>query len=359
MITTDDIQIADIESQLNKLRGSKGSSRSSNPCLFNLVVYAREPRRINYLHELIRTFVAKFPCRVFFIQGDDDLSSSFMEVGVSTEVVNTISSDLIRIHVTQNLLQRAPFVVFPNLVPDLPVFLLWGEDPTKDSILLPHLLTTATRIIFDSDTYDHLSLFSSNILELMKKNPSIAFVDINWIQTTGWRQILRKIFNSQEAIQQLRLNKGIKIFYNNRKEEWLRHNETQASYLRGWLSTQLKWKMISQDSQNGLIRFNYSNGSNEFPLTLAPKIDSNLTPGTILGFECTNDQSYSIMPVSNKLTVHISSAETCELPYTLPLANLKGPFPYVKELFFSPTGKHYQDMLKTFSLSKKKPDVIL
>lgn len=353
MVTQDDIQIADIESQLAKLREAQESSSSTRACLFNLVVYAQEPRRIDYMRRLILAVIAKFPCRIIFIQGDSDAEASHLYVSVSSEIINRIACDQILIKVTEQHLHRVPFIVIPHLVPDLPVYLLWGQDPTKEDILLPHLMTSASRLIFDADTSDHLSVFSRHILTMMEEQPSLSFVDINWTLISGWRTILRQVFDNPTASRHLQYNTGVQIHYNDRKENWLRHNETQASYLSSWLASRLNWQLLSHESTNGMKKLKYSIGGKEFIVSLLPQTHTDLNPGTILAVEVeTNDEHYySIAPIQNlpKVTVHISGSDTCELPFTLPLPSLKPGFPFIRELFFEPAGSHYRKMLQTLS----------
>lgn len=349
----EDIKIADIEKELSALWEEHKGSNRVRACLFNLVVYSSEPRRRAYLEEIVESLVSKFPCRIIFIQTDDNQGANKLHVQVSNEVVgkgaNSISCDHIQIDASPSQMHRVPFIVLPHLVPDLPTHLLWGQNPTTEKVILPHLLPACTRLIFDSDCTDNLPKFSQEMLAMIQAKPELEFIDLNWIRTRGWRQVVRNVFESSTANQKLQFNKDIQICYNSKKADCVRHLELQAIYLAAWIIRQMKWKWISQCHEDGVRRINCNNGSNDFAITLSPQVHEEFNPGAVVDVEVasTDNHFFFISPMENlpKAVVHISSLETCELPFSLPLPGLKKGSLSMTDVIFAQTSTHYRNML--------------
>ncbi|MBA3957072.1 MAG: glucose-6-phosphate dehydrogenase assembly protein OpcA [Parachlamydiaceae bacterium] len=349
MNTHEDIQIANIEKELACLHESQKAKERTPACLFNLIIYSQNQQRSDYLQRIRQAIITKFPCRIIFIQGNPDPSANYLKVNVSTETVGKIVCDMIYIEASTAYLNRVPFLIFPHLVPDLPLQLLWGQNPTTDQIILPHLIFHANRLIFDADNAENIGQFTHDILEMMQTHPKLSFLDVNWGLTSGWRKVLAQVFDTPEARQHLQFTNSLNIYYNDRKVNWLKHNDFQPRYLIDWLASQLNWSLENHVADDHLQTFTFHNGVKNFDIHLRPQLHVNLYPGTIVGIDvfAEDEHSYVIAPIPDlpKVVVHISTAETCELPYTLPLSGLTPGFHYVKELLFADTSEHYKKML--------------
>ena len=254
----------------------------------------------------------------------------------------------INIDVSYKQLHRVPFIVLPHFVSDLPIYLLWGQDPTTEHMIFPHVRRYASRLIFDSDCTQNLQRFSKMILEeLHHKNLEIR--DINWASTGSWRDVLGRTFDTPEKIHQLHFSKNIQIIFNNHKTEVITHPEIQAIYVQGWIAAQMGWQFKSIENRPESRRIIYNTGSNDAVVTLLPQIHHNIPPGTILSFEAASYDDHFIVSRKEdqpKVVIHISSLEQCEMPFTLSLPDLrKGPA-FLQELFYRKTSVHYQNMLK-------------
>lgn len=351
-MTQEDIQIADIEKELTELWEKHKGANRVRACLFNLVVFNCDPRRHAYLQSIINSMVSKFPCRIIFIQMDENESANNLHVTVLNEVVGkgSVACDHILIKVSPLQLHKVPLIVLPHFVPDLPIYLLWGQNPATENTILPYLLPHASRLIFDSDCTNNLPKLSGSILKLMQEHSHLEFIDLNWVRTKEWRNVIQRVFDIPIAIQRLRLNKGIKITYNDKQADFAKHVELQAIYLTAWLITQMQWQWITQKDEEGIHTVICKNPQQEFAISLYPNTFDDLNPGSIaevevLGYE---DISYLISHMENlpKAVVHISSMETCELPYTLPLPGLKNGSVTTTDLIFSPPSNHYRNMLE-------------
>lgn len=350
MQTNEDIQIADIEIELDKLRGNKeGSGIHACPCLFNLIVHARRQEYREPLYDIIQSITKRFPCRVIFIQevaGEQEL-----RVNVSILQAEKSVSDLISIEVSEKLRRRVPFIVLPHLAPDSPVNLVWEQTAGNEDPLFQQFLSIAHRLIWIPDfTIEHFQKASAEVLDLKRQYPYLKISDLNWALLSGWRLALPQVFATPTEIGRLERAASLQIFYNTIGEHKLVHPEIQAIYLLGWLAGVFKWELSSCQENSEGFSIVCKKGAESFLATLSPQRIAEVPLGRVVGLELTtrDNLSYAIVPASEqaKVVVHISAALTCDLPFTIPMSSLKSGFPYVKELLYSLSSTPYQNMLK-------------
>lgn len=352
--TQDEIQIADVALELAKL-GAEGKKKGQvKGCLFNLIVYSQDPHRGVFLKDIVQTVTETFPCRIIFIECDLQTTQNFLKVSVEEELIkkdgSIISCDRINIKSTPKYLNRVPYLVLPHFVPDLPIYLLWGQDPSQENEILPFLLTYATRLIFDSDSSCDIRTFCRKMFSeaALRKIP---VTDMNWASLASWRQILFQIFDTNEKLEQLRNCKQITIRYNSKVTEIYQHTERRAVYLQGWLAAQLGWQYTNSSIQKGSMKITYKNrqgGQTDVILAGENKVD--LTPGAIFDVEVrvNDDIIYDLARISAQpfIRAQISMKEACELPVTLILQHSKKGLMFMNEIFFFPCSQHYWNMLK-------------
>src|SRR5690348_8539575 len=109
-------------------------------CLFNLIVFNRLSDRTDYIRDIVQKVSEKYPCRVLFITQDPQSPHSYLKTAVSVVGNGTIACDYIDIGFAGPEMQRVPFVLLPHIIPDLPVSLLWTEDPSHDHPLFEPLI---------------------------------------------------------------------------------------------------------------------------------------------------------------------------------------------------------------------------
>lgn len=355
MTTQVDIQIPAIEKELSRLLKQQERKRQ-RACLFTLIIYVHEERLVNYLQELVDTILAKFPCRIIFINSAQKNDSSYLHAHVFNVIsgqnkgqeVPLVSCDQINIDVSKDQLFRIPYVVFPHIVTDLPVYLLWGQNPFKEQEIFPHLQRFASRIIVDSECSSHLSLFckemEANLVHVKKD-----VMDINWALTSNWRDLLTQLFDTPEKIADLSKITKINIIYNDDNSQIRLQPEIRSIYLQGWLASQLKWKYNHISLQDKNTHLHYDNDQTKIQVSLIPQSTQEIASGSILSMELitTKGRSYSLTrrPHLSQILIHISCEETCELPFTLPLSNVHRGLAFMSEIFFSKLGSSYHDML--------------
>lgn len=345
----EEIRIADIAKELERQWELQQANNQMRASLFNLILYSHEKRRSANLQDFVGSIIEKFPCRIIFIQGDRDPSQNYLRVSVSNIVTSkgesTIACDQIQIEVSASQMRRVPFIVLPHLISDLPVYLLWGQDPTRETVILPHLRPYAERLMFDSESMEDLSHFSKAILDMMEEWKT-EISDLNWIVISSWRDAMARIFDTEEKVVLLSECTCIRIAYNGAKTEWIIHPALQAVYLQAWLAAQMDWNLQSLTlAEEGKAILSYGKTRVE----LIPQQDKMTPPGSLLSIEVQSDSEnlYHISRRENQpqLMVHVSTAEECAMPFTLPLKDAKKGSTFLRDVLYRGAGCHYRQTL--------------
>ena len=296
--------------------------------------------------ELAPEVVEKFPCRTLFVSHDPDSPQPYLKTAISVVSPSeeaSIACDQIDIGVAGPDLQRVPFVILPHLIPDLPIYLLWAEDPSIPHPLFPPLAKLATRIIFDSESADSLLAFAQTLLEL-KENTGIDVADLNWARTEGWRDLISSTFDVGQRLALLKQISHLKIVYNARETEFFCHLKIQAMYLLAWASSRLGWKF---EKATPSLQFKFK--------SVAARIQSDtwekLGPGTVISVNLQTSDGHQfdagrIPDEYHHVKIQFSSMEQCDLPYRFVLGQTATGQSLVNEICKKGTSAHYLDMLK-------------
>lgn len=320
--------------------------------LFNLIVVANSLARGLECQEFVRIVTEKFPCRVLFVQSDESTQADFFQTSHTIQSIgagsNRVCFDQFTINSSINQLHRVPFLILPNIMPDLPVYILLGHDPTQDHVILPQIHKYANRVVFDCETIDNLQRFSERMLSLTNEGHG-DLVDVNWARTKAWREVMARVFNDEQKIALLNDAKNIQISFVGRALNPQPKNELQALYLQAWLAAQLGWTLESVQKQDGTLSIHYRSHQNPVQITILPKDTENVETGAVFSVELLthNEGHYLISHERDRqlVTVHASSLERCEMPYTLFLHNTQKGTALVNELFYQPVSEHYSSML--------------
>jgi glucose-6-phosphate dehydrogenase assembly protein OpcA len=306
---------------------------------------------------MVKMIAEQFPCRIIFIQGDRTTKESYLKVNVSTEIgkeIKGFTCDQILIEATGKELYKVPFLILPAFVPSLPIYLLWGEDPTTENTILPHLQKFATRLIFDSECTENLQHFSK-IMQQRLQSTSTQVVDMNWARIGGWREILAQTFDSPERFALLATAKSIKITYNDIHSSFFTHTDTQAIYLQAWLASRLEWKFISRKSQGKTQILRYKYNKEFVNIELIADANPNLAPEDIITIEVSNTGDfvcYLKRESLNQVTVQACNHYQCKLPFSLRLPTIRSGRSFMQEIFYQKISGHYLGMLHLISQAK-------
>lgn len=344
------IKPSEIESRLKEIWNEIGKNeKMMRACLFNLIVYTKVSERCDYLRTIVQHVIEKFPSRVIFITADRDSKESYLKTAVSVvtagEAETQIACDNIDIAVAGEDSQKVPFVLLPHIIPDLPVYLLWEEDPCIENSLYAHLEKLTSRTIFDSESSKDMLSFAKTIIEYeQKKHHNIA--DMNWARTESWRDLIAATFYSANRLEKLRTAQEVEITYNTISSQFFNHIKIQSIYLQAWLASRLGWVFSSEKEDQ--IEYKTDNQ----PLTVKFTSDSreNVKPGAIVSVKITdrNQQVFHLFrnpDDSSHITVEVSSQERCEVPHHFVLAKSTYGQSLVKEITYNSTSEHFLSAL--------------
>ena len=326
-----------IEQELKKLWDQEQGEDRTRASLFNLIIYASKNDRLN-----IQSVVRKFPCRVLQIIHDETASEEYLRTSVSSETIGEgLFCEIIQIEVAGQLIERVPFMVLPQILPDLPVYLLWTQDPMHENAILPHLEPYADRIIFDSAACCDLQSYAT-IVSALARRFHCEIGDLNWSAIAGWRQIFAEVFGEFDAFINLVQSLVIRIHYV--------APELEAAYLQAWIASRLNWKFQTMEVGDGNMRLTYRRPTNEVAIVLSPEEASELPPGTLLSveIECEEEKRHYMFkrhPKTRQVYIQYSDKDRCDLPYSCHLSGAAEGQEIVDEIFYPSTGPHYREML--------------
>jgi glucose-6-phosphate dehydrogenase assembly protein OpcA len=264
---------------------------------------------------------------------------------------DAISCDQITIEASGSEINKVYFLLLPLFAPDLPIYLLWGQDPTSENSILPHLQSFATRLIVDSEAAEDLQAFTRDILNRMETT-SLQVIDMNWGRIGGWREVLAQIFDSKERFRQFTSATKIEIFYNDKINELFVHPNTQALYLQAWIASRLGWNYQQIKIEGSLQIIKYLDDKSVREIHLSPKTSDSFDPEEIIQVNVQGmDYECRMTRISAEhIKVHASNQYECLLPFTLIMPTLRSGRNLMQEIFYQKMSDHYTPMLELLSL---------
>lgn len=328
---------------LSKTEGTKA-------CLFNLIIYTYDATRTSYFNEIVNVVKNQFPCRIIFVQGNPLGKHNDLSIKTIPPEKNSkgFSSEQIFIEASGQEFYQIYFLFFPLLVPDLPIFLLWGQNPTTEYSLLPMLEPFSNRLIFDAETTEDLQQFARDMLIRLNAS-SIQVADMNWAKIAGWREVFAQTFDSPERMEQLVSSHLINIVYNDNRSEQFLHPNIQALYFQAYLASRLGWQLlkVNQNGESLILTYQYKQMVRKMVLTHQKNV--RFAPEDILSIEIQGEQGYAchISRVNaTQIKVQASNQFQCELPLCFLMPTLLSGRSFIQEIFYQKMSDQYTKMLE-------------
>ncbi len=344
----DSLKVSEIPAELSRIWDSFEGTSKMRASLFNLLVIAPKNSRIDYIRQITHKVLERFPSRVIFVSidstSDEKLDASVSVIPISRGQAD-VMCDFIEIEATQKTSFKLPFIFLPHLLPDLPIYLLWTEDPVKNNPLLQQLEQWSTRIIFDSEITDNLPAFAQTLLKHYQQS-GCEIADLNWARTENWRELISSTFYSMERLSALRNAQKISIVYNAFTTPFFHHTKIQALYLQSWLATQLGWK-LSKAQPSG---FEYGT----LTITLEAMENNALAPGAVISLEIEAQSQNHFSFVREKdqpdhIKTIICDIEKCEIPSKYIFSKTQIGLSLTNEIGHVGTSPHFQKVLEFLS----------
>lgn len=344
------ISPSEIQNELTRIWDTLDGTQKMRASLFNLIFYTRKTSRDTYLHTIAQKVIEQFPSRVIFISVDNDTNEDILNASVSIMYAgkgeSAVACDLIHLDVSKSKLGRIPFVILPHILPDLPVYLVWEEDPSLNNPIFADLLPLASRLIFDSESAAELPRFASSILNIYKSTHT-DITDLNWARMESWRTLFTANFYSLERLAILKKVNQITITFNAHETESFCHTSVQAIYLQSWLACQLGWELKETKKVGNEIHFIYQ----DLSIILKPEKQPNLAPCIITGVDLVTAQNEHFCferhkETPNRIVINIETPHKCEIPFHHIFAKAESGQSLVKEICHRGTSSHFLKVLE-------------
>lgn len=323
----------------------------SRACLFTLLVVSTDVDKGAHCQQLVQMIAKKFPCKIIFTVLDTfhPRNTLLMNRSIMTTVNNeSISCDLLTIQASPDESTKLPFVILPEILADLPTFLLTAEAPfslpSSFHMLYPYIHKT----LFEINNVENYGQYAHSLIEYALKIP---VVDFNWVRIEPWRITIARVFHTTQKIAHMHSLDKIEIRYMQRKKQDNQHAEVQAMLLQAWLATRLGWTIESVQMKEDKILIFYKTANNvSFSLHLQPSSSSFLEEGMVESIEMTSVDGYHfLMSYENDdrhIVVHSSSNDRCELPITFFVGSLHRGSTLASEMFQPSISSHYLPVLE-------------
>lgn len=340
-----------IQSSLDDLWNAKENKNKMRASLFNIIFFTEQSPREEYIRKIAYKLLEKFPARIFFIssnpEGSDPLKTAVAVIS-SQQGEFDITCDLIEISVGKEAGDQVPLLLLPHIVPDLPIFLVWAEDPTKHSCLLEKIQPLATRVIFDSEATEDLECFAKSILE-RQHLADVEVADLNWARLESWRSLISSTFSSAETLEKLKKTISLTITFNAQESVFFCHTKIQSIYLQAWIASCLGWK--KKQFSPSLLAFSYHSEDVLVTVNLEEVKQNDLPPGMILSLEFKTVDSEQFVfkrdkNTPNQITFEHSTPTECSLLSHTEVSKGESGQSLVKEICHKGTSRHYIAALK-------------
>ncbi len=357
-MTTKVVAPAQIETELSRIWDSFQGTKKMRASLFNLIFYTQKKTRADYVHAIAQKVIEKFPARIIFVTFDPDLKGD-LEANVTVIPVGEgeydIACDYIQLNVNQATKERIPFIILSHLLPDLPIYVVWEEDPSKNDPIFVHLEQIATRLIFDSESTENLPSFARSLLKIYDSS-KCPVADLNWARMESWRDLLSNTFYRQDRLQYLQKANLIQIFYNAKESAFYCHTAIQPTFLQGWIACQMGWQLQEEKRSTKQCSYIYKKPSGTVTVELYPELHPHLAAGTITSIELASEEAHFSfgrnLAIPHQISMRFSTPNYCEIPLKYIFAKAESGQSLVKEISHKGMSEHY---LKLLNLLKNFP----
>ncbi len=344
---------AQVQSELSRLWETLETKNTTRASLFNLIFFTEKNHRTSYFRKVAEKAIQRFPSRVIFITTDRQAKDSSLKTEVSILTSSKgecdVACDYIQIEAEGDADQKIPFLVLPLLLPDLPVYLIWAEDPKKNDPLCNELAHLAERLIFDSEITENFAHFAKSVLD-NQAAIQCAVADLNWARIEDLRDLFSMVFYSPDKLEKIQRTQTIDILYNAEETPFFCHTKIQSIYLQSWLACQLGWTLKQMKMENNSLIFSYENGTIPVTVTISSENNPKLPPGIVLSthLKTTKGESFHFDRTRDRLQqiqLQYSDATCCDLPCYYLFTKAESGHSLIKEIFHKDTSKHFLNVL--------------
>jgi glucose-6-phosphate dehydrogenase assembly protein OpcA len=249
------LDVQAVERELNRLWMENAGLRDEETAVMrarvlNLLVYVSSDEALSEVNELLSEVTAAHPCRALVLVAEREGENHDIEMFVSAYCQSSSGAKTRNLCCEQVTMRAGgrfsvelPSASEPLLVPDLPIFLWWRDQPRLNDQVFRKLSHTSDRVIFDSADFLHPYRDLLALAELLEKDRAAhtGLSDLNWARLTSWRSLLANFYDVREYRETLEQVNRVRIEYV-APESDTEAIAPQALILAGWLMSRLGWR---------------------------------------------------------------------------------------------------------------------
>jgi glucose-6-phosphate dehydrogenase assembly protein OpcA len=257
------LDVQAVERELNRLWMENAGGRPDEEAavmrarVLNLLVYVSSDEALDEVNGLLSEVTAAHPCRALVMVAeragqDHDIEmyvSAYCQATGGARALN-LCCEQVTVRAGGRFSVELPSACEPLLVPDLPIFLWWRDQPRLNDRVFRKLSHTSDRVIFDSADFLHPYQDLLALSELLEKERAAhtGLSDLNWARLTSWRSLLASFYDVREYREALGLVNRVRIEYV-APEADAGAIAPKALILAGWLMSRLGWRAVSATAE--------------------------------------------------------------------------------------------------------------
>ncbi len=247
------VDIAAIEHEITQLwkaaaEDTLGGQPVVRACVLNLIAYAPSQDVAGRINEVISQVSGRHPSRSIIMVAEHGARSARLQASISAhcqiapEGGKRVCSEQITLRASGPAVDELHGTVLPLLVPDLPVFLWWHDEPPLTGHLFRELLETCDRVVVDSAGFETERATSTLVgLQQLVEEGGVAVSDLNWSRLSHWRELVAQCFDAPPGRQYLDKLDRVEVRIASRHG---REPDIAEGLLTvGWLASRLGWAL--------------------------------------------------------------------------------------------------------------------
>ncbi|SRR5581483_4664784 len=258
------VEVGKIDRELKKLWEQTGGT-STRASMINFAVYCEGVDRMAENTALIAEFTQDHACRAILIAIEPNAPEQRVQAWISAHChvsragAKQVCCEQISFLLEGNSKDMIPNIVFSHLDSDLPLYLWWRGDFSRE--LDAQLWTWVDRLIFDSHKWDEpKAQFTRLRNSLAEIKPRLTLCDLNWTRLLHLRWAIAQLFDHPVNLAALKKATRLQITHAPK------HRMT-ALLLVGWLMAQLRGSL----AENHGDRFVFNHNGSHLDVTLQEK----------------------------------------------------------------------------------------
>lgn len=238
------VEIGKIDKELKKLWDTGGDA-ATRASLINFAIYCEGAERMEENTALIAEFTQDHACRALLIAIEPGAPAQRVQAWISAHChvsragAKQVCCEQISFLLEGDSRDMIPNIVFSHLDSDLPLYLWWRGDFSRD--IDAQLWNWVDRLIFDSQKWDDAKAqFARLRNSLAEIKPRLTLCDLNWTRLLHLRWAIAQLFDHPGHLLELQKTARVQITH-------APAHRTTALLLLGWLMAQLRWSLVEKN----------------------------------------------------------------------------------------------------------------